>query len=431
MISLSTYRSKRRIVQVLTTLVIVVLPFLNILRLDIPTLRFYFMSSVLWVDEFYLLFLVLMLLLFVLVFFSMVYGRVWCGWSCPQTSLTEIANWLEETLSLKLKVRRSAGWVSWRRLLAFGLLSAAIGLLSLAIGFNLVAYFVDPYRMLRDLIGGTMGPVTGGFIAGIALTVFADIVFLRETFCTKVCPYGMMQFVITDDRSQIVRYRVGPDEECIECKACVRDCPMDIDIRTSPYQTECIQCGECVDSCDRILCRLDLPSLISFSWGEQEYGSTWWEKIGLVDGKRRIMVGVIAVFFVSLLVMVHMRQPVFLSASGDRSTLYRETEDGRFLNDYSLRISNRSMEGRQFLLNCDGESGQSDSYTVLVGSNPLALKSREVQDLRISILTTGAGLRPGPNRLTLRAVAVDRSEIRAETEIVFFMPEEELVIPSD
>ncbi len=418
-----TYRSKRRLVQILSTIVIIVLPFLNILRLDIPTLRFYFFHSVLWVDEFYLLFLVVMLVMWLIVFFSMVYGRVWCGWMCPQTVLNELIYWLENRLQRWLKVPRRKRFTA-RHGVMYTLLSLAAAGLALIIGFNLVAYFVDPYRMLNDIWQGQLGSVTLGIIVAIAVLVFIDIMFWREKFCTRVCPYGMMQVVVTDSRSQIVRYHTERAEECIDCQACVRICMMGIDIRTSPYQTECTHCGDCVDACTAVLERLNKSTLITFSWGETQRKEKWWEKIGLVDGKRRVMLALIGVYTLGLVALIHNRQPISISATGDRSTLYRQ-ENGAVINDYFLRISNRSLEERTFRLECAAPFGHVEGCRLLLERNPITLKSREVQTLKLSIAANSPQLHPGPNRLHLQAVDVTHPNIRAKTEIVFFMPEEE------
>jgi polyferredoxin len=274
--------------------------------------------------------------------------------------------------------------------------------------------------MIGDSVHLTMGPVTLGFIAGIAVLLSVDILFWREKFCTKACPYGMMQAVFTDAKTQIVRYQTERGEECIECKACVRDCMMGIDIRTSPYQTECIHCGDCVDSCASILGRLKtpLPTLISFSWGEHPVPATaWYGKLGLVDAKRWIIVALTVAYAAVLVLVVQFRQPLSISASGDRSTLYHRAADGRIYNEYSMKISNRSLTDGQFRLDCTGDC------SIVTGENPLFLKSREVKNLRISIFSAGARFHPGPNPIELKAVKTDDPGVNAKTESVFFMPE--------
>lgn len=428
-----TYRAKRRIVQTVSTVLIVILPFLNILRLDIPTLRFYFLTSVLWVDEFYLLFLVIMLVLWVIVIFSMVYGRVWCGWMCPQTVLDEMYYWLEAKSRRWLRVpgagsRKGKGLMRW--LAHQALLGTTVFALSVFVGFNLVAYFVDPYRMLGEIGALTLGPVTSGIILGIALLVWVDIMFWREKFCTRTCPYGMLQAVFTDSKTQIVRYATERHNECIECKACVRDCPMGIDIRQSPYQTECTHCGDCVDSCTTILSRLKtpLPTLIAFSWGEKDVPRTrWYEKLGFVDAKRWAVLALTIVYAAVLVVVIQGRVPLSLTASGDRSTLYHVTDDGRVYNEYALKISNRSLNDDVFLLTCSTPDAEpAHRCTVDVVTNPMPLSSREVRTTSMRLYLPPHRLHPGPNRLLLTATSVHHPGVRASTDIVFFMPETDL-----
>ena len=414
--------------QTISTILIVVLPFFNIMRLDVPTLRFYFFNSVLWVDEFYLLFLVTMLILWVVVIFAMLYGRVWCGWMCPQTVVDELYYWFQKKANRWLKVPKSGG-KQWRRVAAYSIVAFAAAIISLIIGFNLVAYFVDPYRMIQEAAAFSLGTITTGIIVGIAIFMFVDVMFWREKFCTKTCPYGMLQAVFTDSKTQIVRYQTERNTECIECKACVRDCMMGIDIRTSPYQTECIHCGDCVDSCTTILSRLKkpLPTLISFSWGEKEAPKvTWYQKLGFVDAKRWAILGLTAAYAVVLVTVIQLRQPLSLTAAGDRSTLYHVADDGRIYNEYALKISNRSMNDGRFTVECAGHLHQGSDCTIALTENPIFLQSREVKSLRMSIYTNGKQFRPGPNLIELTAVNKANNNVHATTEIVFFMPEAKL-----
>jgi cytochrome c oxidase accessory protein FixG len=419
--TLHTYHRKRRLVEALSTAAIVVMPFLNIFRLDIPTLRFYFFNNVLWVDEFYLLFLALMLVLWVIVMFSMLYGRIWCGWMCPQTVVSELVRWWEGKMRRVFRVPRSGGAV-WRRGGSAAAVGAGTAAVSLFIGFNLVAFFVDPVSMVRQIGSGTLGAVTGGIIAGIGGLVFIDAMFWREKFCAKACPYGMMQMLVTDGKTQIVRYATEREGECIECKACLRVCSMGIDIRESPYQSECIQCGECVDACTQILARMDKPTLIKFSWGTGETAGGVAARLGFVDAKRWIMLGLTLAYTVVLLFLVDIRQPVALSVSGDRSTLFRKGDDGRIYNDYTMSVSNRSMSDGEFAFRCV-QGPASPQCTLHIDQNPVPLRSREARTIRFSISTGGEHLRPGPNRLTLKAMSVADTTVAANTEAVFFMPE--------
>jgi polyferredoxin len=349
---------------------------------------------------------------------------------CPQTVLDELYYWFDRKTRAWLRLPKAGksgpGPVSGRGLAQRALVVAGSSALSLFVGFNLVAYFVDPYRMIAEAASLTLGPVTTACILVTAAIVLADILFWRERFCTKACPYGMLQAVITDPKTQIVRYQTERGEECIECGACVRDCMMGIDIRTSPYQTECIHCGDCVDSCARILGRLKepLPTLITFSWGEKEAPkTTWYQKLGFVDAKRWAVLGLTAAYAVVLVFVIQGRQPLSITASGDRSTLYYVAEDGRIFNEYTVKISNRSMDGGWFTIRCESPQPGGDGCALNVDENPVHLDSREVRMLKMRIYTNGASMNAGPNRLRLVATDDGNAEINTSTEIVFFMPE--------
>jgi hypothetical protein len=127
-------------------------------------------------------------------------------------------------------------------------------------------------------------------------------------------------------------------------------------------------------------------------------------------------------YSVLLVLLIGIRQPLALSVSGDRSTLFRKGEDGRIYNDYTLNVSNRSMSDGEFSLVCV-QSSSSPQCTLHIARNPVPLKSREVRSMRFSISTGGENLRPGPNRLILKAMNVADTSVSANTEAVFFMPE--------
>ncbi len=423
MIRLTPYRSERRLVQLVSTLIFAVMPFLNLLRMDIPTLKFYFLNTILWVDEFFLVFLVFMMAIWIIIIISMVYGRVWSGWMCPQMILNEVSIWLEMRIYRLLgrKPRQSgesghpAAWI---------ILTAVCFVISLGFAFLLVGYFVDPYRMIADILKWNLTPVTGGIILALTLIFTLDSLIFRVKFCTKACPYAMMQLVITDSKSQVVRYIKERDHECVHCDACVRVCIMGIDIRKSAYQTECTHCGDCIDACNAVLNRQGKPGLIEFSYGEGGVRDKWYQKIGFVDAKRWIILGITIAFAITLVVMIHLRQPLSLSASGDRSTLYRPATNGDFINDYSMRISNRDLETIEFLIRCETPDG-AYALDVIMDENPITLLSREENLLKISIQTDGQWMHPGPNPLVLSAENTDNPDVKAVTDIVFFMPEED------
>jgi cytochrome c oxidase accessory protein FixG len=418
----TTYGSRRIATLFISTLFFFLLPFTNIIRLDVPTLRFYFFHSVLWVEEFYFLFLFLLIFAWVILTFSMIYGRVWCGWLCPQTTLNELAAWLKKKMEKLLKVKKAQGLAA--NTVAAGIMVVLLeAVIALLVGFNLVAYFVDPYRMLAQLGTFSMNPVVAGCMIGIAALILADMLFIREKFCTKACPYGMLQMVITDDKTQIVRYLTERQHECIECRACIKACLMGIDIRTSPYQTECTHCGDCVDACTKVMVRLKppRPTLIRFSWGESAVtaGNSWFKKMGLLDVKRWVLSGLVIVFTLVLAYLSQTRSILSVSIMGDRSTLYRQGEQGEIINDFVLKITNRDMQD-------DIVSVQQDDrlqVRLKDADYPMAIKAGETRKIKMALTATGTSLQAGPNRIKFKCVSTNDPSRSAMADVVFFMPE--------
>jgi len=257
----------RKAIHIACVIIFFALPFANLMRFDIPRQRFYFFGYELWISEFSVIFFSLMFLMFLVAAMAMFYGRVYCGYLCPQMIFSEASIALESKLTRTVNkyVRWSAGP---RKLLSRFLFYAIAVAASVILAFAFISYFVEPRDLLRRLLAFDIR--TAGGIAGATTTLFTllDFLFVRQRFCTTVCPYGYLQGMLGDSDTLIVHYR-DEDRECIECKKCVRVCHMGIDIRTSPYQIECIHCGECIDACADVLGRLGKQTLIHYVWGEQ------------------------------------------------------------------------------------------------------------------------------------------------------------------
>jgi cytochrome c oxidase accessory protein FixG len=308
------------------------LPFLNIVRFDIPRQRFYFFGYELWINEFAIVFFALMFLMFLVVASSVFYGRVYCGYMCPQMIFSEASVSLESRLQRWMVKRgrsKGAGHV-----LFYAILAAA----SVALALILMAYFVEPRDLFRRLV--SLDIHTAGGISGAAVTAvtFLDFALVRQRFCTTVCPYGYLQGMLGDGNTLLVHYR-DEGHACIECKKCVRVCPMGIDIRKSPFQIECIHCAECIDACDKILGRRGKPGLIHYAWGEhgplsKGHRQPW-------DARRIVVLAIVVLYAGGLLTALSMRKPLLARVSPDRSVMYRVGPDGRIYNRFQYTLANR------------------------------------------------------------------------------------------
>jgi len=325
-----TWHQLRKRIHLICFLIFLALPFCNVVRFDIPHQRFYFCGYELWINEFGIVFFALMFLMFLVVVAAVVFGRIYCGYLCPQMIFSEAS------AAIQLRLRR---WLKPHQRLAGAAFYAVLAVASVFLAFIFISYFVEPRDLIRRLAALDIHTAAGVCGAAVTLLTFLDFAFVRLHFCATVCPYGYLQGMLSDSNTLMVLYS-DPSHDCIECKKCVRDCPMGIDIRKSPFQIECVHCGECIDSCETILARLKTPKpgLIRYSWGVE--GKSRFP----VDAKRVILACVVLFYAGGLSLALSMRHAVLVRISPDRATLYRAGADGRIYNHFRYSIANRSHQ---------------------------------------------------------------------------------------
>jgi len=249
-----TFRKWRWIFAAFEAAVLLGLPFVTIngqsaLRFDVPSLRFYFFGTSIAIDESYLLLMALLFLVFLFIALTMLFGRLWCGWVCPQTVLSDLTGFLDRAWGLKRAV-----------------LLLPVVLLSILVAADLIWYFVSPYEFISML--GTSPVILWSFVS-LSLIIFIDLVFIRRIFCKTVCPYAKLQSVLFDDRTLLIAYDPAMSPECMGCAACKRDCPVDIDIRDG-QDMACISCAECIDACTRMRAKVGKGSLVGYFRGRPD-----------------------------------------------------------------------------------------------------------------------------------------------------------------
>ena len=414
--SLSFHRF-RKLIHLICVAVFFALPFANLMRFDIPRQRFYFFGYELWISEFSVIFFSLMFLMFIIAAMAMLYGRAYCGYLCPQMIFSEASIALESKLTRT--VNKYIRWNSVRRKVLsralFYLIAAAA---SVVLAFVFISYFVEPRDLFHRLLRFDIK--TAGGIAGATTTLLTllDFLFLRQRFCTTVCPYGYLQGMLGDGDTLIVHYR-DENRECIECKKCVRVCHMGIDIRTSPYQIECIHCGECIDACVDVLGRLGKQGLIHYVWGEkgEELGKTsdsWYRKIGLRDPKRVVVLLIILFYGAGLFTALSMRRAVLVRIAPDRTTMYRLGKDGTVYNRFRLQVANRGRDQAIAQLSIDGLPGATFfnfENAVIVSAGQSVQAEFEIQ------ASPKANIAPGVNHFRLVSRVGNDTDVFEETFI--------------
>jgi len=375
----------RRIAGAAQALVALGLPFVSVggesaLRLDVPAGRLHAFGASFSIDEAFVVLAATLLVTAGFLLVTLLHGRVWCGWSCPQTVLGDLTRLVEP--DRRRKPRR------WRRPLGFAL----VALVSAVVAAGTLWYFVSPYEFLARLAAGTLGPALGGSWAALSAVLFLDLAFLRGRFCATACPYAKLQGVLFDRSTLVVAYDARRDDDCVDCGACVRVCPTGIDIRDG-LQMECIACAECVDACTPIMAKLKRPpDLVGYFHGEP-------------GGRARpLRPGVLALGAATLaaaalvVAVVAGRSLLDLSVISDAAFHPRRTPDGRVLLAYAVAVENHARGPVEVTLGLSAPGAE-----VAVRPDRVALAAGERRQLRL--VATARGLAAGGGRGELTAEA--------------------------
>lgn len=274
------WRRRRTQVQAVLILVFLLLPWINVngvqsVLLDLEHMRFHFFGLRLWAHDAPVIFLLLGSLTLGLALMTALFGRVWCGWACPQTVFIDgvfrrIERWTEGT-HLQRRALAAAPW-NLEKILRKSSKWGLFVFVTLIITHSFLAYFVGRERLLQWILGDPRehpGPFL--FMLATSAILLFDLAWFREQFCLIVCPYGRFQSVLFDSQTVTVQYDVGRGEprkgrvpgarsgDCVNCGRCIAVCPTGIDIRNG-VQMECIGCTACIDACDEIMTKVKKPT---------------------------------------------------------------------------------------------------------------------------------------------------------------------------
>jgi len=245
---------------------------------------------------------------------------------------------------------------------------------------------------------------TAGGILGASVTAvtFFDFAFLRQRFCTAICPYGYLQSMLADKHTLLVHFH-DPNHMCINCAKCVRACPMGIDIRKSSHQLECTHCAECVDACSGILGKLNRKTVIQYGWGDDTNSFVeehkWYRRIGLRDGKRIVILMLLLIYATGLAIAIGLRKPVLVRIFPNRSELYTVGSDAQIHNHFRLLASNRGRVNATVTLSVSGLPSAS-----LIGlDQTIALAPGDNIERQFDIASPASAAGLGINPITLHA----------------------------
>lgn len=387
---------------------------------DLAHERFYFFFIEIWPQEVYYITGLLIMAAVSIFLVTALFGRLWCGYTCPQTVWTDLFIYVEHIIegdrSARIRLTAEPWWHPGK--IVKRLSKHAIWLLiAAATGGAWVFYYADAPTLALGIFTGTAPAVVYTAIGVLTFTTYSLGGLMREQVCTFMCPWPRIQGAMTDADALVVTYRRdrgeprGPHKKgqpwygrgaCIDCNQCVAACPMGIDIRDGT-QLECINCALCIDACDEVMTKIGLPKrLIAYDSDANVERRINGQKPRYRFVRPRTVLYALVLLFVGSVMAVSLetRKTLDLDVLRDRIPNYIATSDGSVRNAYTLKLMNRTGRPRELTLDIQGVHAKAiDMIGVGYVNTPVALgvEADKVRTLRVLVTLAPHDLR-GPSQ---------------------------------
>ena len=432
-----SYAKRRYIFFACITLFVFILPFIRINDAQLFLLSFDKSRVDLFFTKFDMQELYLLPFLFITLFLSIFFlttlaGRIWCGWSCPQTIFRAVFRDLLQTKILKIrkniqnKQNEPQGQI-FKRALAVGIWCV----LALIIAANFMWFFVPPLDFFAYLHDASEHKILLAFWLSIAAWLVYDVVILKENFCVYVCPYARVQSVMFDsDTIQVIynQKRGGviydgkekfkkPKEEgalCTGCEACVRICPTHIDIRKG-MQLECINCLECSDACAKVMGHFNESSLIEWRSINSQNEN---KKVKIFRFRTVAYLVILCVVLVAAALMSGKKESMLLNINRT-SELYKALDQGEVENSYVFLVQNTQSKDHKFYFEIDDKS-----IEISRPNKPFTLKAGAKQKVIVTLKSKNENTSEKDllKHINIRAYATDEPTISVQRASTFIYP---------
>ncbi len=384
--SFGRFHTRRRIVGWILIVVFSLLPHIRIngkpsILLDLASRRFTFFGVTLLPSDSLLMALLMVAAFLSIFFFTAMFGRVWCGWACPQTVHLEFIFRPIERFFRGTPGRPKKGGFKGSPL-AVALQYLAYFLIAGHLAHTFLSYFVGAPTLARWMLQSPLDHPSGFLVmAAVTGLIMFDFAFFREQTCLVACPYGRLQSVLLDRSSLIVAYdtirgeprgkprRAAPDValpvlanpsdrsgDCVDCGLCVATCPTGIDIRKG-LQMECVHCTQCIDACDSVMTKMKRPAgLIRYS-SQSELAR---ETVRPFRARIFIYPAIVTLLLVAAGFVLATRGDVNVSVMRSRGSTFVALDDGRVANQVRIKLISRVPQPRTYTFGAEPAAGGSD-----------------------------------------------------------------------
>jgi cytochrome c oxidase accessory protein FixG len=429
-----------------TQLVFYGLPWLSLhdrqaMLFDLGARRFYIFNLVLYPQDLIYLTGLLIISALSLFLFTAVAGRLWCGYTCPQTVYTEIFMWVERKIEgdrvARMRLDQSAFSVAkLARKSAKHAVWIAIGLWT---GFTFVGYFTPIRTLAGEVTSLALGPWETFWVLFYGFATYGNAGWMREQVCKYMCPYARFQSAMFDRDTLIVTYDQArgegrgsrprsdtPDQyhakglgDCIDCGLCVQVCPTGIDIRNG-LQYECISCSACIDVCDGVMDKMHYPhGLIRNSTqngiDQQLPRAAMFRRV--LRPRVLVYTAVLGAVTLGVVWSLLTRTPLKVDVVRDRGTVARMVGQGQIENVYRLQLMNATESSQQYVLNVSGIDG------LRIASDPVVtVEAANARWVTVRLQAAAGAAAPGSHPITFAITAQGPVPIQVSEKSVFLVP---------
>ncbi|MDF0377133.1 cytochrome c oxidase accessory protein CcoG [Methylophilus sp. YYY-1] len=409
---------------------------------DLDAKRFYIFGLIFHPQDLIYLSFLLIVSALSLFLFTAIAGRLWCGYTCPQTVYTEIYMWMENKIegdriarmrlddskwTLNKLTRKSLKQFAW---IAFGLWT----------GVTFVGYFSSIRELVPNIVNWQLGGWETFWICFYGFATYGNAGYMREQVCKYMCPYARFQSAMFDDDTMIVTYDEARGEprgarskkagenanglgSCIDCSICVQVCPTGIDIRKG-LQYECIGCGACIDACDDVMDKMGYAKgLIKYS--TQNGITNRWSRQQMLQRLLRprviIYTTILLALTIGMVVSLYFKPDFRLDVLRDRAVMSRYTDEGMIENVYNLKLENDTEAVHDYALKVTGLEGLVVHFADENSQDFKGLRPFETRNVVIELELPDGVTRAGSHKIFFEMTDLQTSEAVKEKS-VFIVP---------
>lgn len=371
----------RKYVSYILLAILFLVPFIHLngeplFLFDVFNRKFIIFGQIFWPQDAHLFGLGFVLFMVFIVVFTTIFGRVWCGWLCPQTIFMEMVfRRIEYAIEGDANKQKKLNKQAWNaeKIRKKGLKYIIFFIFSWLIAHMTVAWIIGVSKMKELLITNPLE----NLVTFVVMTIFTFLIFgvyirFREQMCTTFCPYGRLQGVMLGKDSIVVAYDYKRGEpkgkkndpnagDCIDCKACVNVCPTGIDIRNGT-QLECVNCTACIDACDDIMVKLDRPKNLIGYFTEENIVSRQKFKFSL---RQKAYLVAMTLIIVVMAVLLFLRTDVEATILRNAGSTFTVQQNGQITNMYKINIVNKTNNALGFSINTNFK----DAEVQIIGNN--------------------------------------------------------------